>query len=672
MKIRQKITITIVFLIVLSILSTGIFTYIQSSNIILAQTKISGLQSVKKENNTISQMIEREIAVANYLTSNRDVLDLLANQGDQTKVEIVNKILEQHMSDKKNLDGIYICNEKGVIIANPNKSTIGKDLSSGQYIKDTISTKKIQISETRDSIATGKKIMVITRPIIDSNNQLKGIVGTPITCESMTIYLKDMKLNETKSSYAYLVDTKGNLLYHPKTDLIGKQVDIKEIKDVVDRIQKGEKVSESLVNYSSGKQKMIAAYSVIPKTNWILVINGDVNEIQAPIKQMSLFVLLIGLAIIVIASVTGFFIAKKISLPIIGVTDLIDKTSKLDLKHDESFGWLLKYKDESGIMCQSIVNMRKVLREMVDLLQKSSKDINDNSLEVEGISEKVYINSSNNSAITQQLSAAMEETAASAEEITSSIEDVKGNVVSIVKRGKEGSILSSQIIERAIIMKKDTLESDKNSKIIHSKVKEKLEQGVEELKSIMQINLLAEDILDITGQTNLLALNAAIEAARAGEAGKGFAVVADEIRKLAEISSKTAEDIQKILSRVTSAVNNMTNSSEQVLKFLDTDISEDYKKFIEVSEQYNQDAALITEMMSAVSDASQELEATINIISKATDEVAVTINESAQGVSNIAEKTLNTVSLTKEIENKSKESIEYADKLQKIVSQFKI
>lgn len=672
MKIRQKITITIVSLIVLSIVSTGIFTYVQSSNIILNLTKLSELQSVKKDNNTIYQMIEKEIVLPNYLTLDRDVLDLLSNQGDQTKVEAVNKLLAQHMSDKKNLDAAYLCNEKGVIIANPNKSVIGKDLSAGQYIKDTISTKKLQISETRDSIATGKKIVVITHPVVDNNNQLKGIIGTPITCESMTIYLKDVKLNGTKSSYAYLVDTKGNLLYHPQTDKIGKQVDIKEIKDIASRVEKGEKVSDDVINYTSGGQKMIAAYSVIPKTNWILVINGNVNEIQAPINQMSLFLLFIGLAIIAIASITGFIVAKKIALPIIGVTDLIDKTSKLDLKYDESFGWLLKYKDETGIMCQGIVNMRKTLREMVDLLQKSSRDIDGNSLEVESISEKVYVNSSNNSAITQQLSAAMEETAASAEEITSSIEEVKGNVASIVKRGKDGSILSSQIIERAIIMKKNTLESDKNSKIIHSKVKEKLEQGVEELKSIMQINLLAEDILDITSQTNLLALNAAIEAARAGEAGKGFAVVADEIRKLAEMSSKSAEDIQKMLSKVTSAVNNMTSSSEQVLKFLDTDIAEDYKKFIEVSEQYNQDATLITEMMSAVSTASQELEVTMNIISKATDEVAITINEGAEGVSDIAEKTSNIVSLTEEIENKSKESIEYADSLQKIVSQFKI
>lgn len=74
-----------------------------------------------------------------------------------------------------------------------------------------------------------------------------------------------------------------------------------------------------------------------------------------------------------------------------------------------------------------------------------------------------------------------------------------------------------------------------------SEINTLLQSSLEKSKDVEKINVLTNDILEISSQTNLLALNASIEAARAGEVGKGFAVVADEIRKLADSSRETAE-----------------------------------------------------------------------------------------------------------------------------------
>lgn len=82
----------------------------------------------------------------------------------------------------------------------------------------------------------------------------------------------------------------------------------------------------------------------------------------------------------------------------------------------------------------------------------------------------------------------MEESAASAEEITASVVEVGNNVQSIVNKTEEGLALTTNIIKRASDLKKETINSTENAKVIQSEVSSKLESSLEQLKSIQQIN----------------------------------------------------------------------------------------------------------------------------------------------------------------------------------------
>lgn len=116
-----------------------------------------------------------------------------------------------------------------------------------------------------------------------------------------------------------------------------------------------------------------------------------------------------------------------------------------------------------------------------------------------------------------------------------------------------------------------------------SSVKEMLEQmnlfvdmadkGVTSLVfSATKIKEISTLITDISGQTNLLALNAAIEAARAGEHGKGFAVVAEEVRKLADQTSQSANNIHKLVSTIQNESNETVNNIQIVRDNVDSGI----------------------------------------------------------------------------------------------------
>jgi methyl-accepting chemotaxis protein len=184
----------------------------------------------------------------------------------------------------------------------------------------------------------------------------------------------------------------------------------------------------------------------------------------------------------------------------------------LDIKVDDS---LLKQNHEIGEMARSLSTLVEELKSVV--LQ-----IRDFSTEVNKLGETLTDSASGISSGANEQAAATEELSASMKEVTSSIHQSADNASETEK------IANNTALEMA--------ELNDSSKRVFG--------AINEISDKIQV------INDIAFQTNILALNAAVEAARAGEAGRGFAVVAAEVRKLAERSRVSADQIIQ-LSNIT-------------------------------------------------------------------------------------------------------------------------
>lgn len=332
----------------------------------------------------------------------------------------------------------------------------------------------------------------------------------------------------------------------------------------------------------------------------------------------------------------------------------------------------LTRKDDFGQLSNTIDHMRATLQSLIGKVKSESEDIDTG---VGSINESISVLNGEIeevSATTQELAASMEETAATATEINTISQEIEDAAKSMAVRAQDGAEQAEQIHKRAGDAKTQAVDNRRQTGEMLTQIRDGLKAALEEAKVVDQIGVLAESIMNITGQTNLLALNASIEAARAGDAGKGFAVVADEIRLLAEQSKDAVANIQTVTDRVNAAVGNLTNDSNRLLNFVDTDVVHSYDLFEQMADAYNQDATEVNDLVSDFSAISEELLASISGVIEAIGGITAAANEGAEGTTNIAMKTVNIVNGSSEVLANARNAGNSATELGRNVQQFTV
>ncbi|MEJ6950954.1 methyl-accepting chemotaxis protein [Natronospora cellulosivora (SeqCode)] len=331
------------------------------------------------------------------------------------------------------------------------------------------------------------------------------------------------------------------------------------------------------------------------------------------------------------------------------------------------------------------IKTKDQIAEVADTFNQMASKLKNVVGEIVGASDNVYNMSQDLSANTEEASAVSQEVAATSEEIATGTENQveqtskTKRILEVVEEQGGKVVVGSNKVSDAIEVA--SAKSNQGINVIKSlsetmlNIMKEVNNTGDEVKGLREqiekINTIIDAIDYINEETSLLSLNAAIEAARAGEAGRGFAVVADEIRKLADESNDSVQEIHNIFKEINIAmqqVEKSMNNSSNMAKSSEEAVLNAEKSFEDILSSVQQ----VREISKEINHYVEEQKNSTKEISVAIDDVHRIAELNAEGADQSAKSSEEEAFIIEQISEATGELSNMADNLRSLVNIFKV
>lgn len=668
--IFKKIVYTCSAILVVSLLFSSISTFFITKNKIESDFESSAKQLLSQNMNYMDLLSESVNSISMEIFSDSTLMSNLLATFDNDSDKETNA-----RTDKAEINKFMASGTNTIISSATIYNERGNSVSSydGAALTDeNINLAKQQLWYKAAIEASGKAIWVpIHKDTVlegnDGNEYISNVRMMGLNAGILKINIAPQDLNKKlssttigKSGYVKVIDPEGYII----SSKLGIKPGDKETNAFWSNIKN--KANGSLISDVDGKRTLVI-YDTSQATGWKFVALIPSVELYSTAVQIWLINLMITFVSLLLAIAVTAFISRQIAVPIKNIVTAAKElaTGNFTVKLPESK--IIEVDELSHNFNLMTMGLKDTLKAARSLSLQSTEV----SQQLQNISETLKYASEST---TLTVSSIAEGACRQSEEVSNCVEFTKKineqismNLDNIGNMQDTTNCTLSVIEEKAKVVEQLKVTSMENKNIIEN-VSQSIVKLNDNTKDVLTI---LKKINEITDRTNLLSLNAAIEAAKAGDAGRGFAVVAEEVRKLADQSKKSADDIKKIIGKVQTSVNESVNVAHKASeKFEDeyTKVNDTIEAFNTIRFSFNSIMGLVHEFSSSISRLDGEKEILVKSIdsisavsqenSAATEEVSATMQEQAATNSDM-------FLLSSKLAEKSKE-------LDKIVEKFRL
>ncbi|MBO4335285.1 MAG: chemotaxis protein [Desulfovibrio sp.] len=510
---------------------------------------------------------------------------------------------------------------------------------------------------------SGETVIAAVGKVRNREGDVVSIVGIDVTLKNLALMIR--KLNFGESGHFLLIEHTGRILCDPKNagntgKIIGQDIanqallTLKTAQDGPIQLQYNG-VATNAVVYTAD-------------CGWKIVVLQSEAEIMAQSNQALLRLLGIIAIVASILTVLGLIIARSINKPLSQLVKAMGEVAdgKYKAVPDKSgfYKELLTLRNSLSKMVKANVHAMAIAQKKTKEAERAVQDAEKATAKAEEAAQRAENAKREGmlaaadqlegmvagiSAAATELSAQIEESDRGAVESSerlaqaaTAMNEMNATVQEVAHNASQAAQVSGETKSNALDGQKILSEAMSSINLVQ-KVSMALKEDMGSLYGHTQnISQIMNVISDIADQTNLLALNAAIEAARAGEAGRGFAVVADEVRKLAEKTMASTNDVSHAITAIQTSAQQSVNRMEEALKDVEqaTSLAEQsgaaltqIVRHVENTADQVRAIATASEEQSAASD---EINRSITTVNEMSAQTTQAMNEAAKAIAELA------------------------------------